>query len=157
MTHFSLTSVRAVLVVYSVVAGWSMGGVAADNHDHNNTSGTVIGFRNETLTSVLPESLSDMTAVLDATNAKVYIHGGCNAPLGNVYNAEFEFYGCDSLSNATHVFDLETRTFDDVPASMTMPVARYRHAAVLVQGQIWIVGGRNLTDDALVETIDVRA
>lgn len=37
-----------------------------------------------------------------------------------------------------------------------MPRGRYRHAAVAINNQLWLVGGRSL-EDALLEDVDVRS
>jgi Galactose oxidase, central domain len=113
----------------------------------------VTGFDVTTLAeSKLPQALSDMTAVLDANTSKVYIHGGCNATDGNVYDSIAEVFTCGSISSSSYVFDISTRSFTELNP---MPTARYRHAAVIINSQVWLVGGRNLTD-SVVGDVDVR-
>lgn len=111
---------------------------------------TVTGFDFVALETRLPKALSDFTAVADYDAKKVYISGGCDSVNGNQFNQLFGFV-CDSISAGQYVFDLVTNEFSEETA---MPVPRYRHAAALVNNQVWLVGGRDVEDN-LVETVDV--
>ena len=100
----------------------------------------------------LPKPLSDFTATLHPTTGLVYIAGGCDAELGNVYNEEFKEFICNSSSNKLYSFEKETGTFT---ALNDMPVQRYRHGAALVNNHLWLLGGRDTAADALLTTVDV--
>jgi hypothetical protein len=118
------------------------------------TSSAVTGFEVDVLeNSPLPLPLSDMTAVVDSDSGKVYIHGGCDAADGNVYDAITGEFMCNSTSLTSLVFDIKSLEFTSKAA---MPIARYRHAAVLVNNQVWLVGGRHV-NDSLIGDVDVSA
>ena len=112
----------------------------------------VTGFDFEILEARLPKPLSDITAVSDANAGKVYVHGGCDSVNGNKYNAEYGEFTCTSVSLTSYVFDLKTKEFSE---TAPMPVERYRHAAVLVNNQVWLLGGRDV-NDTVIPTVDVR-
>jgi hypothetical protein len=118
------------------------------------TSRLVTGFEVDVLeNSPLPLPLSDMTAVVDSDSGKVYIHGGCDAADGNVYDAVTGEFMCNSTSTTSLLFDIKSLEFTYTAA---MPVARYRHAAVLMNSQVWLVGGRHL-NGSLIGEVDVSA
>ena len=112
---------------------------------------STVGFEFRSLDTRLPQPLSDFTAVQDEATGLVYIAGGCNSPKGNEYFADFDFYGCVSISNKIYVFDETASNFTTLP---DMPRQRYRHAAAVVNSQLWLVGGRDVTD-TLVSEVDV--
>jgi len=37
-----------------------------------------------------------------------------------------------------------------------MPQARYRHAAVVAQNKLWLIGGRTIPSDSIIADVDVR-
>lgn len=100
----------------------------------------------------MPKALSDLTAVVSNSTSTVYLHGGCDAADGNRYDTARGKFVCASVSNATYRFDLVTATFTPLA---DMPAARFRHAAVLVNNQVWVVGGRD-SNDSIVTTVHVR-
>lgn len=112
----------------------------------------VVGFTFAKLEGVrLPKPLSDFSISFDETSQLVYIAGGCDAELGNVYVAEYETFTCSSSSSVLYSFDRSTNSFETLAP---MPVARYRHGAVLINGKIWVLGGRDVAD-VLLSTVDV--
>lgn len=117
-----------------------------------NEGGTLVGFDLKTLPTALPEALSDFTAVLDNANRKAYLAGGCNSPDGNRFIEDYGSFACESISNKLYIFDLESLDFTET--TEPMPVMRYRHASVLANNQVWLVGGRDL-DDNLISSVDV--
>lgn len=98
----------------------------------------------------LPKPMSDMSGVV-GPDGLIYIAGGCDSTFGSQYSEETGTFTCSSVSNSFYSFDPETGEFNVLPS---MPEARYRHAAVAVNNQIWVVGGRDV-DDGLVGNINV--
>ena len=127
-------------------------------HAHND--GTLHDHEEDTLssssswqvlsTASLPKPLSDLTATLSSSSDKVYIAGGCDSPLGNEFLEGF--FACSSISNALYEFDVLQNTFTTLAE---MPRARYRHAAGIIDNQLWLIGGRTLQDELIAE-VDVR-
>jgi len=105
-----------------------------------------------TLEKELPYTLSDMTATFfPAMGNSIIIVGGCSAKDGNSLDDNNDWYSCNEISDKALKFDYSTETFTSLPS---LPVARYRHAAVIVDNQLFLIGGRNATDD-LIPEIDV--
>jgi len=98
----------------------------------------------------LPKAMSDMSGVV-GPDGLIYIAGGCDSVFGSQYNEETGTFNCNSVSSSFYSFDPETEEFNILPA---MPEVRYRHAAVAVNNQIWVVGGRDENDE-LVGIINV--
>lgn len=119
---------------------------------HGGDSTSLVGFDFETLSTPLPEALSDFTAVLDEENGRAYLAGGCNAPDGNRFAEDVGGFVCESISSKMYIFDLVSWNFTETASPM--PVARYRHASVFVNNQVWLVGGRDL-EDFLLPSVDV--
>ena len=90
----------------------------------------------------LPKPLSDLTATVGHDNL-IYLAGGCDSPLGYQYTEEAQGFQCDSVSDSFYSFDPKTKEFETLPS---MPSPRFRHAAVAINNQIWIVGGRDRND-----------
>ena len=110
---------------------------------------SVIGFNYERLETSMPKGLSDFTANKDSRTNVVYIAGGCDAPDGNIYvNGNFQ---CMNITNSLYSFDPNNNTFVELNP---MPSARYRHAAVLINKNLWVTGGRDV-NDVVVPTVDV--
>ena len=101
--------------------------------------------------ATIPKAISDHTAVLGGDDL-VYVAGGCDDPNGNTWNEERTTFACASISSSLYSFDPETSEVVTLP---DMPRGRYRHAAVAMGNQLWLVGGRSLEDD-LLEEVDVR-
>jgi hypothetical protein len=93
----------------------------------------------------LPKPLSDLSATLGHDNL-IYLAGGCDSPFGLQYSEEAEGFRCDSISDSFYSFDPKTLQFTDLPA---MPSPRFRHAAVAINNQIWVVGGRDEKDEVI--------
>ena len=100
----------------------------------------------------LPKALSDHTAVVAGDNL-VYIAGGCDSPDGNIFEANYSFFFCPSVSSSFYAFDATAKTFMDLP-DLLRP--RYRHASVALENHIFLVGGRDV-DDNLIEEVDVSS
>jgi len=111
----------------------------------------------------LPRPVSDHSATFvpgspgTATQAGIYIAGGCDSPNGNTYvdadGLELDFFLCASISDELHVFDPTAGTFRT--SSARLPRGRYRHAAVSAKGKLWLVGGRTIPDDTVIVEVDV--
>lgn len=112
----------------------------------------ILGFTFAMLDVRMPKPLSDFSLSLDNTTQLIYIAGGCDSKQGNVYNEEFGTFVCSSSSSELYSFDHRTNAFKTLAA---MPVARYRHGAALVNGKIWLAGGRDVEVDGLLTTVDV--
>jgi len=126
-----------VLLVLAAVAS-----VAYGDHD---VTWTIRG------NNKLPKPLSDFTATLIPGTPTVLLAGGCDAELGNVFIPDFQSFSCSSLSNKLYSYDVKMDTYNELA---DMPSARARHAAVIVNNQLWIIGGRN-AGDGLVGALDV--
>jgi Kelch motif len=99
----------------------------------------------------LPKPLSDLTATLYGET--VYLAGGCDAVNGNVYDDTIKTFVCSSASDSLYAFSYRTLKVKELAS---MPVKRYRHAAVAVNGMLWLVGGRDTEADAIIGQVDVR-
>jgi Kelch motif len=104
---------------------------------------TQFKFNNSDTGARLPKPMSDVSAVVGPDNL-IYIAGGCDSPFGSQYDDEVGAFRCSSVSNAFYAFDPETQEIFELPP---MPEGRFRHAAVSVNNQIWLVGGRNQYDE----------
>ena len=100
--------------------------------------------------------LSDMTATRIGSSMNVYIAGGCDHPLGNVYNKEYGEFVCETLSDRLLIFDASSQQFQSIAGPAKLPQERYRHAAAGIDSSqtLWLVGGRSV-DDSLITTVDV--
>jgi hypothetical protein len=111
----------------------------------------------------LPKPVSDHSSTFipadasSGTKAGIYIAGGCDSPNGNTYvdatGLQLDFFLCESISDQLHIFDADTMTFKT--SAVSLPRARYRHAAVHAQGKLWLVGGRTIPDDTIISEVDV--
>jgi len=104
------------------------------------------------LETKLPKPLSDMTATYAEFTSKIYIFGGCDSLNGNE-RASFDptLFICGKVTDSAYAFDPMEESFVGLTS---MPRERYRHSASLVNGKIWVVGGRNLEDEIVLE-VDV--
>ena len=99
----------------------------------------------------LPIAKSDMTAVIDS-DGYVYLTGGCDHPEGNTNLGGF--YGCTSITNEHIVFDTSSEEIVTDKRLPNAPTPRYRHAAVLLQDLIFLIGGRDV-EDGFISDMDV--
>ena len=99
----------------------------------------------------LPEPISDMTATA-GPDGLIYIAGGCNSTLGNVFDNATGYFNCLSSTDAFHSFNPKTRQFTSLPP---LPRARYRHGAAVSKNQLWLIGGRSIVEDSVIMEIDV--
>ena len=86
----------------------------------------------------------------------IIITGGCDSVKGNERIPDGlglgeDLFACTGTSNATIKFDPFANTFTTL---QPMPHARQRHAAAVVQGELYVFGGRDSLDN-LVPAIDV--
>jgi hypothetical protein len=114
------------------------------------------GFQKETfgfstLEARLPKPLSDFTASLDISTGLAYLAGGCDSEKGNEYSTEYSEFICTSVSDKLYSFDKDAGTFTTLT---DMPYERYRHGAVLINNQLWLMGGRD-SEETLIPTVDV--
>mmetsp|Transcript_24759 Transcript_24759/g.58030 ORF Transcript_24759/g.58030 Transcript_24759/m.58030 type:complete len:400 (-) Transcript_24759:36-1235(-) len=103
----------------------------------------------------LPKALSDNTATATPTG-QILVAGGCDAPNGNTFidaeGNQLDFFICESISDELYAFDPVEGSFTTLAK---LPRPRYRHAAVYAGGKLWLVGGRNVPDDAVIGEVDV--
>ena len=104
----------------------------------------------EELGTKLPKAISDHTACRSGN--VVYLAGGCDAELGNTWDENERAFVCLSLSRSFYGFTIGPNV---TTMLADMPVPRYRHAAVGVNNQVWLVGGRD-ANDTIVDQVDVR-
>ena len=98
----------------------------------------------------LPESISDLTANL-GPDGLIYVAGGCNASEGNVYNNDTGFFDCLSITDSFVSFNPTTNKVVTLPS---LPRPRYRHGAAVSNNRLWLIGGRTVATDVIME-IDV--
>jgi len=98
----------------------------------------------------MPLAVSDATA--SVVGGLVYIIGGCDSPQGNqnVGNNTHPFHACVEIADHVLIYDPVGDSW--LTSKSTMMVPRYRHAAVVVGTDIYVVGGRNVADE-LVRSI----
>lgn len=99
----------------------------------------------------LPKPLSDFTATLIPGTSTVLLAGGCDSETGNVFVPDWSAFVCFSLSNQLYSYDIKTDQYNELA---DLPSARARHAAVIANNQLWLIGGRN-DGDGLVGALDV--
>jgi hypothetical protein len=99
----------------------------------------------------LPEPISDLTANL-GPDGLIYIAGGCNAKKGNAYNNATGYFDCLSTTDSFVSFNPTTNEIVTLPS---LPRPRYRHGAAVSNNRLWLVGGRTVATDVIME-IDVR-
>jgi hypothetical protein len=89
----------------------------------------------------LPESVSDMTAtnVGDA----IVIAGGCVSGNGFI-DGDYPGYYCTEVTTDTFLFDPVKKTFS---SSGSLSGPRYRHAAVELDGKVYLVGGKDVNEN----------
>lgn len=75
--------------------------------------------------------------------------------MGNVRNKtdDMSTFYCTSVTNATYVFNPFQHTFKRMADA---PHPRYRHVAVTFNGELFLLGGRDV-DDNLITAIDVSS
>lgn len=85
----------------------------------------------------------------------IVITGGCNSLKGNerLTVDGKDLFACVSSSNATLKFDPFLNSFEIM---MDAPHERQRHAAAVMNGELYVLGGRD-SNDTLVTAIDVSA
>lgn len=120
----------------------------------------------------MPISLSDFSATQALASddegdlhVLIYLIGGC---ADQTRSQQFElkqgdsnlnfrpgeiFPSCWDVSSTTLTYDPLLQLFSKRKDSLRK---RYRHGAVVINGNIWVIGGRNSADD-LVKEVDVSA
>lgn len=125
--------------------------IHAQSTSSSSLSSPAVYLQYNLLPAVIPNTISDHTGNL-VSNRYVYLAGGCNATLGNLYNAPTDSFECSSVTDNFYRYDIETDTFETLPP---MPIARYRHVAAAINDeQIWIFGGRDVPDN-IIPQVDV--
>lgn len=90
----------------------------------------------------------EMVAVYKmATHCVVFLFS-TDHPSGNVWNADFSTFICDSITDAFFAFDPVSKSFETLE---TLPRPRYRHSSAIVNNKVWLLGGRTLFDDLIPE------
>jgi hypothetical protein len=97
----------------------------------------------------LPKPLSDHTA--SEWKGLVYIAGGCDSPY--VFDIHTANFACGSISDSFFSFDPSQST-DHFASLPNLPRPRYRHSSVILNDQIWLVGGRDVHGN-LIDSVDV--
>mmetsp|Transcript_12681 Transcript_12681/g.19086 ORF Transcript_12681/g.19086 Transcript_12681/m.19086 type:complete len:398 (+) Transcript_12681:296-1489(+) len=98
--------------------------------------------------TVLSSPRSDMTATT-VSSTHIIIVGGCDNEEGNVKGDGY--YYCPSITNTVEKYIIATGTVTKLTSA---PRARYRHAAVLIDDYIWLIGGRDVEDN-IITAVDV--
>eukprot|EP00547_Thalassionema_nitzschioides_P008327 CAMPEP_0194228906 /NCGR_PEP_ID=MMETSP0156-20130528/43611_1 /TAXON_ID=33649 /ORGANISM="Thalassionema nitzschioides, Strain L26-B" /LENGTH=443 /DNA_ID=CAMNT_0038961429 /DNA_START=115 /DNA_END=1446 /DNA_ORIENTATION=+ len=105
----------------------------------------------------IPTNLSDaMANYMPGDNGDedgfIIITGGCDSDTGNqkILDGPEDFLECTSTSKQTYKFDPFTDTFDVMEDAN---YERQRHAAVVMNGEVYVFGGRD-TEDNLVTEIE---
>ena len=121
--------------------------LALADHSHSHA------FEKITWTSItdLPTARSDFTATVSQVGNKdfIYIIGGCAANQGK--SPYGDWYACPSITNRCDKYDPDADTYS---SCQDAPQQRYRHAAVNVNGKVWLVGGIDVAD-VVVKDIEV--
>jgi N-acetylneuraminic acid mutarotase len=146
-TSFLTTTTLLAFASGGIAASVVVAAAAAEEETSNNNW--------KVLDVNLPTPLSDNTATYIKSTDMIYIAGGCNSPKGNTYvdldGLELDFFLCESDSQSLYSFDGTTFT-----TMADMPQPRYRHAAVVAQNKLWLIGGRTIPEDSIIADVDVR-
>lgn len=104
----------------------------------------------EYLTTTLPKAVSDMSSTYAESSEKIYLFGGCES--GNT-RADFNpnMFICTSVSKEGFIFNPEESSFD---STAVMPRERYRHSAAVLNGNVYLIGGRDSEDNIILD-VDV--
>mmetsp|Transcript_17071 Transcript_17071/g.34194 ORF Transcript_17071/g.34194 Transcript_17071/m.34194 type:complete len:402 (+) Transcript_17071:113-1318(+) len=141
--HFSTTFIS---VAVAVTASFDLAMADGHGHDHSTTEKI-------TWTSItdLPSARSDFTATVAPVNGKdfIYIIGGCAADQGK--SPYGDWYACPTITNICDKYDPVADTYTSCAPA---PQNRYRHAAVEIDGKVWLVGGVD-ANDAAVKDVEV--
>eukprot|EP00591_Stephanopyxis_turris_P008432 CAMPEP_0195512934 /NCGR_PEP_ID=MMETSP0794_2-20130614/4716_1 /TAXON_ID=515487 /ORGANISM="Stephanopyxis turris, Strain CCMP 815" /LENGTH=449 /DNA_ID=CAMNT_0040640831 /DNA_START=143 /DNA_END=1492 /DNA_ORIENTATION=+ len=134
--------------------------VILSTKDINEAPGTEIETLDWTyVDSRMPSRLSDFTATQTIApddegdlNIAIYLIGGCedSSLSSSVTNSAGELT-CNAVSDATTSFDPHYHKFAMRKQALRK---RHRHVAVAVNGDIWVVGGRD-ENDAIVREVDM--
>ncbi len=112
----------------------------------------------------LPSPLSHFSqTVAVATNEEGWFFrsacllGGCRAPFTSssvaIANGTVSQYLCSNVSDIN--LDLSPHGGHyEIEERLSMPRKRYRHASVAINGQVWVIGGRD-ENDKIVNEIDI--
>eukprot|EP00039_Didymoeca_costata_P031597 m.35581 g.35581 ORF g.35581 m.35581 type:complete len:389 (+) comp8904_c0_seq1:651-1817(+) len=97
----------------------------------------------------IPIHISDASPVLNTKSGLIYLAGGCAANQQPCDIYPFCTY-CPSLSKSLFEYNPLTNTWTALPDA---PRARTRHATAIVDGVLYLLGGRDV-DDALIALVD---
>ena len=99
-----------------------------------------------TQVSSLPFGRSDASA--SAIGGTIYIAGGCDGS----QDCSGDFCSCTSLTKDFAAYNVLTNSWSRLPS---IPAQRYRHEACSWRDSMYLLGGRNISGDAMVRRIDV--
>jgi len=137
---------RYLITALALLGAGSFDGVRAHSHDDDDDTVYTADWEEK---SDLPEKRSDMTA--STVGSKIYIIGGCDD-----HQVACDWWDwcsfCPSISDEVLVYTPSSDSFST--SSAAMPRARYRHAAAVVDTDIWVFGGRDI-NDTLISEVDV--
>jgi len=107
----------------------------------------------------LPFPISDTTSnymegELGDEDGFIIITGGCDSEKGNE-RIEQHLFACSSTSNKTLKFDPYANSFMEMAE---MPNQRQRHASAVIDGKLYVVGGRDSLDNIVpqIDSFDPR-
>lgn len=99
----------------------------------------------------MPYNVSDMTATMLSDSIfndnRVYLLGGCISD----QDCSGAFCVCTEYTDKCIYFLPANKTWHNCAS---MPIPRYRHMATQVGSDIYVIGGRNVTTDAILDSID---
>ena len=106
----------------------------------------------------MPNAISDVMAnympgPTGEDDGFIVITGGCDTPKGNerANFGEGDLFTCLVSGNKARKFDPFTESFTTLA---DMPHERQRHGGAVIDGELYVVGGRD-SNDELVAAIDV--
>ena len=104
----------------------------------------------------MPFKVSDMSATLydkslDLNGPRIYIVGGCVADQLCTTAVGKDCY-CTDATNKCKYFTPDNPSWHDCADA---PRDRYRHSAAIVGDYLYVIGGRDVTNDQLITQIDV--
>jgi len=140
-------------MIFSLLTPLALFAVSVSAHSGENHSVETDEEHSITWTALpdLPVARSDMTSTVNVSptnpdHKHIYLIGGCTGPqTKGMYG-----YGCTEVTDRCDSYDVASKTY---ATCAPLPSPRYRHAAVNVDGKIYIVGGVNLMDEIQTEVL----
>jgi len=125
-----------------------------------------VGVKLSKISEVMPVGTSDFTATYfdgsiegstaeNKSKSSIVLLGGCSGEDGNKYisTGDYPGFACQEFSDKATVFYPDAKTFAPLPS---MPQQRTRHTAVVANGKIYVVGGRDESDANINDVIVSR-